>query len=195
MPDTLSTFSEAMGLLPDNTSRLVSPDDQRSVAISLMADRGGAFGDQDLAPWTVPMPVIDEWVDLPQAIDMVFSPASVFWRMDANGHLFYDYAADWPTIVVPPGHQRSVRFAAVIDFDPGNDVRQFAIALDGVPQEPFFTIDAASTANAVTITIAGGQGIDVSAAPVVSVMSRNQTNTDALELNLLSLAITGGALA
>ena len=195
MPDTLSSFSEAMGLIPDNTSRLISPDDQRSVAISLMPDRGGCFGDSGLGPWSIPMPVVDDWVDINQSIDMVFSPASVFWRMDANGALIYNYAADWPTIVVPPGHLRAVRALAVIDFDPDNNVWQFALALGQVPQPPFFTIDAASTAAAMTITVAGGQGVDVSAAPPVSLMARNRSNTTALALNLFSLSVTGGALA
>lgn len=197
MPDTLSTFSEAMGLIPDNTSRLISPDDQRSVAISLMPDRGGAFADQAQGPFVIPLPVVDDWVDIPQAIGagMVFSPASVFWRMDANGHLIYNYAADWPTVVVPPGYLRAVRFVAVVDFDPGNDVLQFAMAVAGVPQAPFFTIDAASTALAMTISVVGGQGIDVSAAPPISLQVRNQTNTDSLTVFLMSMSVTGGALA
>lgn len=197
MPDTLSSFTEAMALVPDNTSRLISPDDQRSVAISLIADRGGCFADPLAGPYVVPITVIDEWVDIPLALvpDMVASPANLFWRMDANGQLGYDYQADWPAAVVPAGYVRSVRFVGVVDIDPDNNVWQFAMALDGVPQEPFFTIDAASTANAMTFTVAAGQGIDVSLAPRVSMMVRNQSNTTDLDLLLFSMATIGGALA
>lgn len=197
MPDTLSSFSEAMALLPDNTSRLISPDDQRSVAISLLPDRGGAFADQALGPWVVPITVVDDWVDIPVNIvpDMVQSPASLFWRMDANGHLFYDYAADWPTIVVPPAHTRAVRFLAVIGLDPNNDSWQFAMALDGVPQLPFITIDAASTTDAIEAIVPLGQGLDVTAAPRVSVRVRNRSTTADLSLSSFGFSTVGGPLA
>lgn len=197
MPDTLSTFTQAMALIPDNTSRLISPDDQRSVALSLMPDRGAAFADPGAGPYVVPIAVVDEWVDIPLAIaaNMVQSPASLFWRMDANGHLGYDYAADWPTTVVPGGYTRSVRFTGVVDIDPDNNVWQFAMALDGIPQAPFYTIDAASTAAAMTFTVVAGQGIDVSLAPRVSMMVRNQSNITDLNLLLFSISVVGGALA
>ena len=195
MPDTLSTFSVAMGLIPDNTARLIAPDDQRSVAISLLPDRGGAVGDP--GPWVIPIAAVDVWVDIPQAIsgDMVPGEGALFWRMDVNGHLAYDYAADWPTIVVPPGHLRNVRFVGEVDIDPNNNVWQFAMAIAGVPQTPFITVDDASTTDALAVIILAGVLMDVSAAEIVSLQVRNQSNTDDLELNAIEYGVTGGPLA
>lgn len=195
MPDTLSTFTQAMGLIPDNTSRLISPDDERSVAISLMDDRGAAVGDSNFAPWTVPIAAIGTWVDIPQAIDMLQEPQVLFWRMDANGHLIYNYAADWPTIVVPPGHQRAARFASTLNIDPNNNVWQFAISIDNVPQEPFITVDDASTTDALSVLVLNGEILTLTDSPVISVQVRNQSNTDDLALAAFLFGVVGGALA
>ena len=198
MPDTLSTFTQAMALLPDNTSRLVSPDDQRSVAISLLPDRGAAFADSAAGPWVIPITTAGVWVDIPLSIsaDMVASPASLFWRMNANGGLFYNYAADWPTIVVPPGYTRAVRTLGILSFDPlGSIVWQFAVGINGVAQEPFESVETAAQTDAVTVTVVGSDGIDVSLAPVVSIMVRNQTNTDDLPLTAFAYSTQGGVLA
>lgn len=196
MPDTLSTFTQAMALIPDNSARLISPDDQRSVAISLMSDRGGAFADEAAGPWVIPIPAVDVWVDIPLAIsvDMVESPASLFWRKDANGQLLYDYAADWPTIVVPPAMTRSVRMAAVLGIDPDADAWEFAFTIGGVILTPTQTISTATTTHAVTVTLAGSQGIDVSDAPPISVQCRNLSDATDLALLSLSFGTQGGAL-
>ena len=184
-----------MGLIPNNTSRLIEPDDQRSVAISLLADRGAAIGEP--GPWVIPITAVGAWVDIPQAIssDMVQTPAALFWRMDANGHLFYDYAADWPTITVPGGHQRSIRFSAEVDIDPDNAVWQFAMAIAGVPQTPFITIDSASTTDALAVVVLNGAILDVTAADRISLQVRNQSTTADLTLNAIAYGVVGGPLA
>ena len=196
MPDTLSTFSQAMALVPDNTSRLISPDDQRSVAISLLTDRGSVYGDPALGPWLIPIPAVDTWVDIPLSIaaDMVQADV-LFWRKDANGQLFYNYAADWPTIVVPPGMVRQVTLLAVVDIDPGNATWEFAWTIGGVLQAPVFTVDSSTSTDALTVTILSGDPIDVSLAPPVSLQVRNITSATDLPLNLVSLRATGGPLA
>lgn len=193
MVDTLSTFQQAMALLPDNTSRLISPDDQRSVAVSLMQDRGACFGNPANGPWVIPIPAINTWVDIPQAIavDMV-QGGSLFWRMDANGQLVYDYAADWPTIVVPPGHIRQVTLLGVVDIDPNGDTFEFAFTIGGVIQEPVFTVETASQTDAITVTVISGDPVDVSAAPPVSMSVRNTDNANDLSMNLISLRTSGG---
>ena len=195
MPDTLSSFTEAMGLIPDNTSRLIAPDDQRSVAISLLSDRGAGVGDSNFAPWTVPIAAVGAWVDIPQAIDMLAEPQTLFWRMDVNGHLIYAYADDWPTIVVPPGHQRAARFTALAVIDPNNNVWQFAISIDGVPLEPFITIDDASTTDALAVAVLNGEVLTLTDNPVISVQVRNQSNTDDLALSAFGHSVEGGPLA
>lgn len=195
MPDTLSTFSEAMGLIPDNTSRLISPDDQRSVAISLMSDRGAAFG---VGPFVVPIAAIDTYVDIPLGIGgapPMTQGESLFWRMDANGQLVYNYAADWPTIVVPPGHIRSVELIGVVDFDPDGSTWVFAFSIGGVIQPPEFTTETAVSADAIVVTMVSGDPVDVSLAPPVSLAVKNLTNTNDLTLNLVSMRVRGGPLA
>ena len=196
MPDTLSTFQQAMALLPDNTSRLISPDDQRSVAVSLMTDYGSCFGDPAMSPWVVPIPAINTWVDIPLTIaaDMV-QGGSLFWRMNANGQLFYDYAADWPTIVVPPGYIRTVTLIGVVDFDPNGDTWQFAFTIGGVVQAPIFTVETAGQTDAVVTTLVSGDPVDVSLAPPISLQVRNLTTAGDLNLNLVSLRTTGAAQA
>jgi len=185
-----------MALIPDNTSRLISPDDQRSVAISLMADRGSCFSDPAAGPWVIPIPAVNTWVDIPLAIaaDMVQADV-LFWRMDANGQLFYDYLADWPTTVVPPGHTRQVTLLAVVDIDPNGDTWEFAWTIGGVVQEPVFTIETATATQAIVATILSGDPIDVSVAPPVSLQVQNIDNANDLALNLVSLRATGGPQA
>ena len=192
MPDTLSTFQQAMGLIPDNTSRLIEPDDQRSVAISLMADRGAAFS---VVPASIPMPVINTYVDIPIGMTGMTQGESLFWRMDANGHLFYNYAADWPTVVVPPGHIRSVWLTGVVDFDPDGSTWQFAFTIAGVIQPPEFTIETSVQTDAITAVVVADEPIDVSAAPPVSLAARNLSNTNPLNINLVTLRTRGGPLA
>jgi len=185
-----------MALVPDNTSRLISPDDTRSCWLSLTADRGACYGDPALGPWVIPIPAVNTWVDIPLAIaaDMVQGDA-LFWRMNANGQLFYDYAADWPTTVVPPGYTRQVTLLGVVDLDPDGSTWEFAFTIGGVIQAPIFTIDTAASTAAIVATILSGDPIDVSIAPPVSLSVRNLTNANDLNLNLISLRATGGALA
>lgn len=196
MVDTLSTFTQAMALLPDNTSRLINPSAHRSALISLLDDRGAAFADPTQAPFTIPIPAVDTWVDIPLAISaaMVESPAVLFWRMDANGHLVYDYEADWPTITVPPGHIRAARLLAVIGLDPGTDIWEFAFTLGGAIQEPTWIIDTATATDAITVTLIAGQGVDVSLAPPVSVSVRNLNDASDLTMLAFNMSTTGGPL-
>lgn len=197
MADTLLSFQAAMNGIPDNTSALISPQDAREAWISLLEDRGAAFADAAAGPWTVPIPAVDTWVDIPLAIvaDMVGSPANLFWRMDANGHLGYNYAADWPTVAVPPGYTRAGALLAVIGLDPNGDTWEFAFTIGGVIQEPTEVVDTATATDAVTVTLIAGQGIDVSVAPPVSVSVRNLSNAGDLDLLSFSYRVTGGVLA
>lgn len=185
-----------MGLIPDNTSRLISPDDQRSVAISLMPDVGGCFASP--GPFVVPIAAVDTYVDIPLAIGgapPMTQGESLFWRMDANGQLIYNYAADWPTIVVPPGHIRSVVFTGIVDFDPDGNTWVFAFTLGGVIQPPEYTIDTAAGAGAIAVSIISGDPVDVSLAQPVSLSVKNITNAVDLNLNLISMRVRGGPLA
>ena len=198
MTDTLLSFVSAMNGIPDNTSKLISPQDARQAWLSLVADRGAAFADSAAGPWVIPNPGVDIWVDIPLTIaaDMVGSPASLFWRMDINGHLGYDYVADWPTTIVPPGYTRAASLLAVVGFDPNGDTGEFAFAIDGVIQEPVEVVETGQANDAVTVTVIAGQGIDVSVAPRVSVQMRNTSGgTNPLDLLSFSYRVTGGVLA
>jgi hypothetical protein len=200
MPDTLQTFTQAMALLPDNNTRLIDPGDVRSANISLMQDRGAAFGDPAAAPWVVPMPVVNSWVDLPQAIGGsspggMVSGDALFWRMDSNGQLRYDYAADWPPIVVPPGYTRQVLLLGVVELDPNGNIYEFAFSIGGVVELPTYRVDTSTATNAISLTFVSGDPIDVSAAPPVSIKARNLSNTQPLNLRLISMRASGGVLA
>ena len=197
MADTLLGFVGAMNGIPDNTSKLVSPQNAREAWLSLSEDRGAAFADAAQGPWIVPIPAVDVWVDIPQAIvaAMVGSPASLFWRMDGNGHLGYDYTADWPDTIVPVGYTRSASLLGVIGFDPNGDTWELAFTIAGVIQEPTETIETAGQTDAVTTTLIAGQGIDVSVAPPVSISVRNRDSAADLSLLSFSYRVTGGVLA
>ena len=196
MADTLTDFQGAMALLPDNTSRVVSPEDIRRSYLSLQSDRGACYGDPAQGPWVIPIPAVNTWVDIPNAIsgDMVQSDV-LFWRMNANGALFYNYQADWPTAVVPGGYIRQVLLLAAVTVDPGNEVWEFAWTIGGVIQAPTYVLDSSSTTGALTQTILSGDPVDVSVAPPVSLSVRNLTNANDLPLQLVSLRATGGVLA
>lgn len=198
MADTLAYFQEALGLLPDNTTRLVSPEDVRRVSLSLLGDRGGAFGDPAQGPWVVPIPAIDTPVDIPIAIGggaaMVLGEA-LFWRLDANGHLVYDYLGDWPTAVVPAGYTRQVTLLGVVEIDPNADTWEFAFTIGGVVQLPVYTIDSSVQTDAISITMVSGDPIDVSLAPPVSLQVINRTSANDLTLNLVSMRTQGSILA
>ena len=198
MADTLVGMAEGLGLLPNNTTREIDAEDVRRVAVSYLPDRGQAFGDPALSPWVVPIPAVDTWVDIPTAIGgsaaMVQGDA-LFWRMDANGQLGYDYAADWPTVAVPAGYTRQVTLLGVVNIDPNGDTWQFAFTIDGVIQEPVFTVETAIQTDAVVVALVSGDPIDVSLAPRVSMSVRNVSNANDLDLNLVSMRATGGPLA
>ena len=197
MPDTLKGFVQLMDGLPDNNSKLINPQNAREAILSSQTDRGAAFADAAAGPWTVTIPAQDVWVDIPLAVGvaMTQSPAVLFWRMDGNGQLFYDYTADWPTTIVPGGYTRSVAMTAVIGLDPNNNTYEFSFTIAGVTQEPVEVVETASTTDAVTVTLIAGQGIDVSVAPVVSVQVRNIENADDLSLLSFAYRVTGGVLA
>jgi hypothetical protein len=196
--DTLAYLQEALGLLPDNTTRLISPDDVRRVHLSLVGDRGGVFADPAQGPWTVPIPAIDTWVDIPIAIGggpaMVLGE-SLFWRKDSNGHLFYNYAADWPTVAVPAGYTRQVTLLGVVEFDPNGDTWEFGFTIAGVIQLPTFTIETAGQTDSTSATIISGDPVDVSAAPAVSLSVRNLSSDADLSMTLASFRTQGSVLA
>lgn len=163
-----------------------------------MPDRGGASADAALMPVTVPIPAVDTWVDINLALGvpiMLQSSASLFWRMDANGQVFYNYAADWPTTVVPPGYERTVRAQAALTIDPNNDSFEFAIAFDGVPHAPFTGVDTANSTDEISLFVISNSIIDVSLAPPVSVQVKNTDDSTDLILNSFAMLTTGGALA
>ncbi len=109
--------------------------------------------------------------------------------------MFYDYASDWPTIEVLPGHQRTVRVQAALGIDPNTDNFQFAVAFAGVPHQPFIDIDTANATSAISVFVASNSLIDVSVAPPVSIQVRNLDDTSGLILNSFAMLTTGGALA
>jgi len=195
MADTLLGFVDSMDGMPDNSSQLVSAQDVRQSLLSSQSDRGASFASG--GPWTVPIVAIGTWVDIPVAVgvDMVQSPAVLFWRMDANGHLFYNYTADWSTTTVPAGLIRAVTLTAVIGLDPNGDTWEFAFTVAGVIQEPVEIVETAGQTDAVTLTLIAGQGIEPFVAPPVSVQVRNMDT--ASDLTLLSFAynVRGGPLA
>jgi hypothetical protein len=193
MPDTLVTFTQAMALLPDNTSRLIGPDDVRSSEISLMADRGTALALG--GPWTIPITTVNQWVDIPIAIGGAMVQGScLFWRMDANGHLKYNYAADWPAIVVPAGLARNVLAQAILDIDGQGKSWEFGFTVAGVIQQPVFKLHATNATSALVITPWTGNSLIVADAPVVSISVRNTQDTTDLTVNAMALRTTGGPL-
>jgi len=194
MADVLFSFVEAMNALPDNTTRLISPDDVRSAFLSLTADRGSCYADDDAAPWVIPIPAVDTWVDINAAIfgDIVDDPGNLFWRTDANGRLVYDYQGDWPPTVIPTELVRDVLMFANVSIDPGNSAWQFAIAINGVPQEPAATVDLSTQADSITIPVSVSQGLKPADSLPVSVQVRNLTGADDLTLQHLSMNTLGG---
>jgi len=197
MADALVGLTDGLDLLPDNTTREISASDVRRVALSFLADRGQAYADPALGPWVVPIPAADTWVDIPTGIggaQMVQGDA-LFWRMDANGQLGYDYAADWPTVTVPAGYTRQATLLGVVNIDPNGDTWEFAFTIGGVIQEPVFTVETSVQTDAVVVAIVSGDPIDVSLAPRVSLSVRNVTSDSDLALNLVSMRASGGPLA
>jgi hypothetical protein len=198
MTDSLVGFTQAMNLLPDNTSRLIGADDVRSSLLSLMPDRGTAFADPAAMPKSVTIPAVNTWVDLPVALGgapTMQSGAQLFWRMDANGHLKYDYPADWPTITVPPGTQRISTLYGVIDIDPNGVTWEFAFTVAGVPRTLVYRVIEPSQTDALSVAMIDGPAIDVSVAPLVSVSVRNLTNATPLLVRAFSFRAIGGPLA
>jgi len=195
MADTLLNFTPAMDGLPDNTIQAIKPENVREAFLSTVTDRGAAFASG--GPWTVPIPASDTWVDIPLNVlpDMVESPAVLFWRMNANGHLFYNSAADWPNVDGPSDLIRSVTLTAVIGIDPNGDTWEFAFTVDGVVQTPSVIVETANQTDAVTVTLIASQGISPFDAPVVSIQAKN--NDDSTDLVLLSLSfnVRGGPLS
>ena len=194
MADTLKGFSDFMAGLPDNQSQLIKPQNLREAILSDTADRGAAYGDG--GPWTVSNPGVDQWFSIPLGIqaDMVLSPASLFWSMDANGRMFYDYATYYPNVDVPPGLIRAIRVVAVIGFDAQNDVWEFGVNIGGVVQSPTVKIDTASTTDITQAIVSVGDGLDVASATPVTIVARNTSDSTNLELHSFSYRIVGGAL-
>lgn len=195
MAATLKTFQEVMNDLPDNSAQLISAEDLRSAVLSTTVDRGQIFGDPDLSPWTVPIPAAGTWVDIPTAIGGTILGDALFWRQNGSGQLVYNYPADWPPTVVPPGYVREVQVLSVVEIDPGADTWEFAVTIGGILQEPIVQIDSSVQTDALSVTIVSGDPIDVSAAPAVSLSVRNITTATDLPLALFALRVTGGIKA
>lgn len=200
MSDTLLGFVDAMNGIPDNTARLVSPQDSRQAWLSLTQDRGVAVIDPAAGPPPITVPlVVDVWTDIPTALfanggGMNEGLLPLFWRMDVNGHLGYDYAADWPTTVVPPGYLRQVIATAVIEFDlaGSNDIYEFAITEDGVPIQPFIGVEEGSSQSVLTQELTTALSVDVSLAPRISVAVRNTTASTGLDIYAFGYLCEGG---
>ena len=160
MADELTTFQAAMGLLPDNTGREIDAVDVRRAYLSLLPDRGAMFADPAAGPWTIPIPAVGTWVDIPLAIppaDRVQSD-TLFWRMDSNGQLGYNYAADWPVLLI-----------GVAEIDANGLAYEFAFTIGGVIQLPTYVVDTANTTQRSQVVVVSGDPIDVSAAVSLAV--------------------------
>lgn len=171
--------------------------DVRRAYLSLLPDRGAMYGEPASAPWTIPIPAAGTWVDIPLALppaDRVQSD-SLFWRMNANGQLVYNYAADWPTVAVPAGYTREVLLLGVVELDPNGDAFEFAFSIGGVIQAPTYVVDTAVSTQAISVTVVSGDPVDVSVAPPVSMSVRNLDNANDLTLNLFSMRAAGGVRA
>jgi len=198
MPDTLLGFVDAMNGIPDNTSNLVSPQDCRQSWLSLTGDLGSASLDDAQAPVTIPIAAANTWTDIPSAIGTpaMVQSTTLFWRMDLNGHLYYDYAADWPGTVAPAGYLRAVTFecAFTADLAGNNDLYEFTFTLDGVPIGPVYQADEASGAEVGRFLIAG-ELLEVNAAPLVSVAVQNTDSAADLDLSAFAYLTRGGPTA
>ena len=142
------------------------------------------------------------YVDIPSALiaitpgSMIQGQGVMFWRMDANGQLGYDYLADWDDAVVPAGYERDVIIEASLTVDPvGTDSFEFAITVAGVALEPSAIVDIATQQDAATVIVVSEAIIDVSVAPKISVAVRNIDGTSDLEIIHLGYTLRGGALA
>lgn len=195
MAATLKTFVEVMNDLPDNSAQLISAEDLRAAILSTQVDRGQIYGDPAASPWTVPIPAVDTWVDIPTAIGGTVLGDALFWRQNGLGQLVYNYQADWGPTVVPPGYVREVQVLAVVEFDPGAETWEFAVTIGGVIQEPIFRIDSSIQTDSLSVPIVSGDPVDVSAAPPVSLSVRNVTSAADLPLSLFALRATGGIKA
>lgn len=198
MPDTLLSFVSAMNGIPDNTSKLISPQDARQAWLSITRDRGSANYDGVGAPLTIPL-VQNVWQDVPQGIlaaggGMEEGVLPLFWRMDANGHLAYDYTADWPTTIVPPGYERHVGIVAELEVQlaSASDVYEFAVSIDGVQIPPVFSLDEASLQTETWVTFVATTALEVAAAPLVSVSVRNIDGAAALGVVNFGCLASGG---
>ena len=116
----------------------------------------------------------------------------LFWRMNGNGALVYNYGADWPSVVVPSGYTREVQLLGVVSIDPGNETWEFAFTIGGVIQLPTFIVDSVSTVDELQIPIISGDPVDVFAAPPISISVRNRTNANDLPLRLFAMRAAGG---
>jgi hypothetical protein len=186
-----------MALLPDNTTRDIDAVDVRRAYLSLLQDRGAMFANPASAPWTIPIPAVNTWVDIPLAIppaDRVQSD-SLFWRMDANGQLGYNYAADWPTVAIPPGYIREVLLLGVVEIDANGLAFEFAFTIGGVVQLPTYVVDTATSTQRTQVVAVSGDPIDVSVAPKVSMSVRNLDSAADLEVTLFSMRASGGVRA
>ena len=199
MPDTLLGFQAAMNGIPDNTSALISPQNAREAWLSLASDRGVAIMDQGgVTPVTIPL-VQDVFSDIPQGIiagggGMLEGDLPLFWRMDANGQLGYDYLADWPTTAVPPGYFRQVKIVAEVEVALGSTVDryEFATTVAGIPQAPFIGIEEAQNQSENVVYLAASVPIEVGVAPAVSVAVRNEGSSTGLDIIAFGLFTDGG---
>ncbi len=196
MADTLKGFTEAMAGFPDNTSGIIKAINARELLLSAQADRGGSYAPSVTTPYVIPIPAVDTWVDIPISLgaNMVQSPASLFWRMNGNGHLYYDYAADWPAVSIPAGLMRSVLLLCTITADTNAKRFEFAFTIDGVIQEPTDTIEWGNRTYAGLVTLVASNGISPADAPPVSVQVRNLDDTTDLEVFSFGMTTRGGPL-
>lgn len=201
MTDTLLGFVQAMNGIPDNTSKLISPQDARQAWLSLTPDRGVAVIDPAVLPVTIPL-VANVWTDLPTAIianggGMNQGALPLFWRMDGNGHLGYDYLADWPTTVVPPGYFRQVIVTVVIEVALANSTNlyEFAVTQAGVQLAPFLGIDEAQNQDENLVNIVTATSAEVDLQERFSVSVRNVDAANGLDVLAFGYLTEGGAPA
>jgi hypothetical protein len=189
-----------MNGIPDNTSALISPQNAREAWLSLTKDRGVAVIDSaGLIPVTIPSLVQGVWTDLPQAIianggGMLQGALPLFWRMDVNGQLGYDYAADWPTVFVPPGYLRQVILTAVIEvaLASGVELYEFAATEAGVAVPPFVGLDEAQNQDQNLVNLITATSTEVAAADRYSVAVRNVDGTSGLDVLAFGYLTDGG---
>lgn len=198
MPDSLLTMTEALNGVPDNTSNLVTPQNVRQALLSIVADHGVAAADQATLPQTIPI-TQNVYADIPAALiaegaTMISGTLPLYWRMDANGHLYYDYPADWPGVTVPAGYLRSVGITALIDVElaSATNVYAFTITLDGVPVGNTIYVDEAQNQDRTLVALETQQALEVGAAPIVSVAVTNTAGGSDLDVLSFGYRCIGG---